>query len=198
MEIEIDFNFENNNFKKLESIFEKYIYNLKKMMAFEASESKFKKRLEQISTWSEKKQQKEYEYALKYIAKKAGMNEAELKALWDAVYINAIRSLVPKRVYKDMDINIPSLQYFWYKLLKNICKKRKNEFKYIFISVLPLKKILQEFNTESKKIFYDFTDVGISNKITTNTDENLESNLVYIPVTQHNQQSEKEINFKMN
>ena len=78
----------------------------------------FQKKLYTIPKWSASKRRKEYGLFNKYVLKKYRLSENGLINLLNSVLISKIKILSNSHV----DINFPSLDKFWYKIMKYVCK----------------------------------------------------------------------------
>jgi hypothetical protein len=133
----------------------------------------FQKKLYKIPNWSFDKKDKEYKLFLKYVLKKYDKTEKNLTDILENTYISHIKII--SSVFNYIDIQIPTLNDFWYRIMKKIGKIFyenprfiiedlnysiiKNAIKYTIQKYIPLKNIIhskKEFETEP--LYYNFSE----------------------------------------
>jgi len=162
---------------KLIDVLKKYYMRFVEKL-FEKSLRKFQEKLLDISNWSDEKINKEYNKFLIFVEDKYELHEDDIEKLLYTVYVLNIKIMT--LMYDEIDINVPKLKKFWYKLFKRIAKfyyehpkvvLSNNEFKNTKTNIaecinhtlqqfIPLKEIMHVKQKTQDK--YNFDD-GLGN-----------------------------------
>lgn len=159
---------------KLINIFTKYSIKFI-IRIYETADNlrEFQKKLYKIPNWSFDKKDTEYKVFLKYISKKFDESERNLNDALENTYICYIK--IMSSVFNYIDIKIPTLNDFWYKVVKKIGKlfyenprlikdeydyiKIRNTIEFILHKYIPIKDIINlPKESEIKPLYYSFSD----------------------------------------
>jgi len=133
----------------------------------------FQKKLYKIPNWDFDKKDKEYKVFLKYVLKKFDQTEYNLTDTLEHIYICYIR--IMSSLFNHIDIKIPILKDFWYKVVKKIGKLFyenpklikeslnytiiKNTVEHVLQKYIPIKDIINsKKDVDVEPLYYNFSE----------------------------------------